>query len=300
MGALAFLVCFLLVLLRSGTDAASGEGAPPTERAASYSGPRASVPANLAGPGAQPNGHSAQFSGLPTVGAVFSADDTGLQHHFCTGSVIDSPGGDLIVTAAHCLSDPQNGAPTASPILFVPGYHDGQHPFGIWRSTALYLPPSWASNSDPDADVALVAVHKDGAPTARIQDVVGAEQLGFDQSLPVTVGAVGYPGATNVPISCLSTLKYYSATQSEFDCTGFTDGTSGGPLLRGINPATGLGTVVGVIGGYQEGGDTDDVSYTASFGEHVRALFALATAPASASTSASASAAASPSASTSQ
>jgi V8-like Glu-specific endopeptidase len=241
------------------------------------------VPSNLAGPGAQANGHSAQFSGLPAVGAVFSAEDAGLQHHYCTGSVIDSPIGDLIVTAAHCLSDPQNGAPTASPILFVPGYHDGQHPFGVWRSTALYLPPTWAANSDPDADVALAVVHKDGDPAARLQDLVGAEHVGFDQSLPVTVGAIGYPGETDAPIACLSTLKSYSATQSEFDCNGFTDGTSGGPLLRGIDPSSGLGTVVGVIGGYQEGGDSDDVSYAASFGAHVRALFAEAVAAASAS-----------------
>jgi V8-like Glu-specific endopeptidase len=296
---LAFLVCFLLVLLHGGTDAASGEGAPPAERAASFAGPRAFVPANLAGPGAQADGHSLPFSGLPTVGAVFAADDTGLQHHFCTGSVVDSPRGDLIVTAAHCLSDPQNGAPTASPILFVPGYHDGQHPFGVWRSTAMFLPPTWAANSDPDADVALVAVHKDGDPNARIQDVVGAEHLGLNQALPVTVGAIGYPGATDAPVSCLSTLKYYSATQAEFDCNGFTDGTSGGPLLRGIDPVTGLGTVVGVIGGYQEGGDTDDVSYAASFGDHVRALFAEATAsatPSPATASGSASPSASPSA----
>jgi hypothetical protein len=59
---------------------------------------------------------------------------------------------------------------------------------------------------------------------------------------------------------------------------------------------------VGVIGGYQEGGDTDDVSYAASFGDHVRALFAEAVAAVSPSSSApaSASAPASPSASASR
>ncbi|RAG80355.1 serine protease, partial [Streptacidiphilus pinicola] len=98
-------------------------------------------------------------------------------------------------------------------------------------------------------------------------DEVGAEQIAFGADRPTTVGVIGYPASTDQPISCLNSLTAYSDTQSEFDCTGFSDGTSGGPLLRGIDPKTGLGTLVGVIGGYQEGGDSDDVSYAVYFGD---------------------------------
>ena len=52
----------------------------------------------------------------------------------------------------------------------------------------------------------------------------------------------------------------------EFDCGGYTNGTSGGPFLANVHPATGLGTVIGVIGGYEQGGDTPSVSYSARFG----------------------------------
>ena len=45
-----------------------------------------------------------------------------------------------------------------------------------------------------------------------------------------------------------------------------------------MNPATGLGTVVGVIGGYQQGGYTDAVSYSAQFGPEIAALYRDATA----------------------
>ena len=46
----------------------------------------------------------------------------------------------------------------------------------------------------------------------------------------------------------------------------YTDGTSGSPLLAGINQSTGLGTVIGVISGYQQGGDTPSVQTHAASG----------------------------------
>ncbi|WP_370093187.1 serine protease [Streptacidiphilus sp. MAP12-20] len=292
---MAFVVCFLLVLVHGGTGASGAGPSTAEDRAGGpagprgLTGPRASVPATLAGPQAAPNGHSAEFLGLPAVGTLFVGDGSnGLGHHFCTASVVDSPGGDVIATAAHCLSDPAQGTSTVTPVVFVPGYHDGQQPFGIWKSSAILVDPHWAANSDPDSDFAFVVVHKDGDAAARIQDVVGAERIAFGAARPMTVGVIGYPGATDRPISCLNTLTAYSATQSEFDCTGFTDGTSGGPLLRGIDPVTGLGTMVGVIGGYQEGGDSDDVSYSAAFADRAQALYTQAAAAGAPSASAAA------------
>jgi hypothetical protein len=64
----------------------------------------------------------------------------------------------------------------------------------------------------------------------------------------------------------------------EFDCGGYTDGTSGGPFLARVQRATGLGTVIGVIGGYQQGGNTPSVSYSARFGRAVRTLYEAAVA----------------------
>ncbi|HEX4704070.1 MAG TPA: hypothetical protein VH352_18225, partial [Pseudonocardiaceae bacterium] len=45
--------------------------------------------------------------GVPTVGALFTVDANGLSAHYCTASVVDSPAGDLVITAAHCI---HNGA----------------------------------------------------------------------------------------------------------------------------------------------------------------------------------------------
>jgi hypothetical protein len=65
----------------------------------------------------------------------------------------------------------------------------------------------------------------------------------------------------------------FTSTQMEFDCNGYTDGTSGGPFLTGINAVTGAGMVAGVVGGYQQGGYTPDVSYSPVFGPDVQALY---------------------------
>jgi hypothetical protein len=40
-----------------------------------------------------------------------------------------------------------------------------------------------------------------------------------------------------------------------------------------VHRATGLGAVIGVIGGYEQGGDTPSVSYSARFGQAVRDLY---------------------------
>ncbi len=251
------------------------------------------MPASLAGPKASPDGHSTPFEGLPAVGALFYPDDNGADHHFCTASVVHSPGGDVVATAAHCLSDPANGSPNPASVVFAPGFHDGQRPYGVWRATSVLIDPHWAANSDQDSDVAFLVVHKDGDPKARIEDAVGAERIAFGSDRPATVGVIGYPSSSDRPISCLNSLTAYSPTQSQFDCTGFADGTSGSPVLQGIDPKTGLGTLVGVIGGYQEGGDSDDVSYAVYFGDRIQALFVQAATAGSPSPSASASASAS-------
>src|SRR5262245_50917342 len=71
---------------------------------------------------------SARHEEAPTVGALFTVTPSGqLGTHFCTASVVDSPGGDLIVTAAHCM----NGRTTRE-VAFVPGYSRGLEPFGVW------------------------------------------------------------------------------------------------------------------------------------------------------------------------
>jgi V8-like Glu-specific endopeptidase len=206
---------------------------------------------------------------VATVGALFPADATGLRTgggHFCTASVVHSPSGDLAVTAAHCVTG------GTSPVVFVPGYHDGIAPYGTWPVTRVITDAAWQSSQDPDDDVAFLQLALSPAGTP-VESVTGAEQLATGDDGHSLVQVIGYPDGTDEPVSCVNWVHAFSPTQLEFDCGGYPDGTSGGPFLADVDPATGTGAVIGVIGGYEQGGNTDAVSYAAVFGSAVAALY---------------------------
>ena len=209
------------------------------------------------------------FNGTPAVGALFTVSGGQLRKHFCTASVVDSPAGDLVITAAHCVS---RMAPAQ--IAFVPGYRSGVAPYGVWLTSAVLSDSAWQASSDPDHDVAFLVVHRTGGD--RIQDLTGGEQLGIGWPARVWVDVIGYPDATEQPITCENESKPRGAREMEFDCGGYTDGTSGGPFLGRVDPSTGDGTVIGVIGGYEQGGDIASVSYSPGFGRAVQALYQAA------------------------
>jgi V8-like Glu-specific endopeptidase len=210
------------------------------------------------------------FAGTPAVGTLFTTSHGKLADHFCTGSVVNSPGGDLVITAAHCVSG-------ISGMVFVPGYDRGATPYGIWRVTKVYTDPSWQASSDPDDDVAFLQVSQPGSMVP-IEDVTGAEQLATGTAARQLVEVIGYPDGTDEAIACRNWTREPMSDQLEFDCGGYTDGTSGGPFLADVNSLTGQGTVIGVIGGYEQGGLTPQVSYSSMFRANVAALYKLAVA----------------------
>ncbi|GAA1215705.1 trypsin-like peptidase domain-containing protein [Kitasatospora nipponensis] len=193
----------------------------------------------------------------------------------CTASVVHSPGGDLLATAAHCVY--RTGIGPVADLAFEPGFRDGNAPGGGWVVDRITVDQRWREDGDPEYDVAFVTVRDTGG--RHLEDVVGGgNALGVNRGFGLPVTVTGYPFDHDEPITCSTRTTAQSSTQQRFDCGGFSDGTSGSPWLTGIDPATGLGTLVGVIGGYQAGGDTPDTSYSVSFDDRVAALYAQATA----------------------
>jgi V8-like Glu-specific endopeptidase len=213
----------------------------------------------------------ARYGQMSTVGALFNLTPAGqLGTHFCTASVVDSPAGDLLVTAAHCV----NGR-TAGEVAFVPGYAGGLEPFGVWTVSEIIEDRSWRSSADADDDFAFLVVHQAGA-SGSIQELTGGEAIGLNMPAGEKVEVAGYPDDQDGMISCQNTALKFSPTQYQFDCGGFTDGTSGSPLLADADTPGGHGTVIGVIGGYEQGGDTAAVSYAAKFSSNLSALYQAA------------------------
>lgn len=252
LAAVAAVVCCGTIL------AASGEAG--TGQVARSPGPMAARQATMT------TGAGQAFNGVAAVGALFTVSGGRLGTHFCTASVVHSTHGDLAVTAAHCVSG------SMGQLAFVPGYANGTEPYGAWQVTAVYTDQAWQSARDPDHDVAFLRLSggSDGRP---IEEVTGAERLGVNRQEPAVVQVIGYPDGVEQPITCANWSKSFSPTQLEFDCDGYTDGTSGGPLLADVSTGSGQGTIVGVIGGYEQGGDTPRVSYAAAFGAAAAALY---------------------------
>ena len=225
--------------------------------------------------------YGASFAGTPTTGALFTVSNGTLGYHFCTASVVHSPRGNLLITAAHCVTG------RSGPIAFGPGYHDGKTPYGIWYVSRVFVDQAWSASGSIADDVAFLQVKADTAGT-EIEDVTGANQLGLSEPAGQLTQVIGYPDGSSEPVVCENQTKAFGAgstgaastgaTQLEFDCGGYPDGTSGSPFLVQMNQATGEGTVAGVIGGYQQGGDSPSVSYSIAFGSNVGTLYQSAAA----------------------
>lgn len=221
---------------------------------------------------AAPSENGQSFSGTPAVGALFTTSSGQLGQHFCTASVVDSPAGDLVMTAAHCVTG------TSGTIDFVPGYDHGTAPYGEWTVTKVYVDQAWRSSASQDDDFAFLRVSDPGS-TISVEDETGADKLVTGTpAVHQLVQVIGYPNGASQPVTCQNWLREPMTDQLEFDCGGYPDGTSGGPFLSEVNPSTGQGQLIGVIGGYEQGGNTPQVSYSAMLGANAAALYKTAVA----------------------
>jgi trypsin len=194
----------------------------------------------------------------PRVGPIFVQSDT---LHICTGSVVHSSTGDLILTAAHCLAQGFTES-------FVPGFANLAAPSNVWTIDAVYLDPLWVASQDPKVDYGFARVSRPSGGSIEAQ--VGSGLLLGPAPAPGTeVGIIGYvAGIGGNPIGCQNRTGVTRGYPS-FSCAGLVVGTSGAPWIRGS-------TVTGVTGGLEQGGCTPTVSYSAPFTQRTAALLARA------------------------
>jgi V8-like Glu-specific endopeptidase len=218
---------------------------------------------------ASPSHRSAhQFAGTPTVGALY-LPNTYPTAHTCTASVVRSRSRNVIVTAAHCLNKGTDAGYT-----FVPGYDDGQAPYGVWKTIAAFGSPPWvqqtAASTRRDWAFLRVANHTGAhGKVLRLQDVVGGNRLGSTAKPGQRVAVPGYvAGGLDKPITCRAKV-YRHQGYPAFNCGGYQGGVSGSPWLTGHGKVR---TIVGVIGGLHQGGCSPSTSYSAPLGPAARSL----------------------------
>ncbi len=195
----------------------------------------------------------------PRVGAIFLS---GTDVHACTGSVLHSVAGDLVLTAAHCLS-------TGGQARFVPGFARNAGLDEVWTVGAVYMDPRWLANRDPHSDYAIARV---GRPSGGSVEALAGSALTLGSAPPrgSQVTVVAYPaGVGGLPIGCRVRTGLSDGGYPELPCAGLADGTSGAPWIS-------ASTVTGVIGGLHGGGCAENLSYSPPFDQHVAELLARA------------------------
>jgi hypothetical protein len=178
--------------------------------------------------------------------------------HTCSAAVLDSAAGDLILTAAHCLTSGDDAT-------FVPGFYGDAPDDAVWHVDAVYLDQRWLDTQDPHADFAIARVSRQGAESVQRATGVGlALSVVPDPGAVVTVTGYGM-GVGGGPISCTAPLGPETTGYPSLPCRGLVDGMSGAPWIDGT-------TVVGIVGGLDGGGCDENTSYSPPFDGAIAAL----------------------------
>jgi V8-like Glu-specific endopeptidase len=181
-----------------------------------------------------------------TTGKVFFT--LGADDYVCSGSAVDSPDRSTVLTAGHCVVDPET-ATDATNWAFVPGYVDGRAPYGIFPATHLATTSGWRGAEDFDVDLAFANVGPNAAGK-RLVDVVGGQAIAFGTARGQTTFAFGYPAVAPWSgqrlIHCAGTVVQDTtpvpSTDQGLSCT-MTPGSSGGPWFSRFDPRSGRGTL---------------------------------------------------------
>jgi hypothetical protein len=192
----------------------------------------------------------------PRVGAVFLGAGT---MHTCSGAVLDSATGDLILTAAHCVAEGVDAT-------FVAGLKDTAAPEDVWHIDAVYLDPRWVQNQDPLADFAIARVSRDSGGSVQAQAGSGLT-IGPAPKPGTVVDVTGYAmGDGGGPIGCRTATAPPAQGFPALDCAELVNGLSGAPWIEGSR-------VTGLIGGLKGGGCEDEsVSYSPPFDDAIKRL----------------------------
>jgi V8-like Glu-specific endopeptidase len=224
---------------RTGTPADQSPAAPPITDAEAAAARHQGVET----PGAPWISHGAVRA---TTGKVFFTIDGG--DFVCSAGTVSGANHDLVVTAGHCAQD-ATGA-WAQNWIYVPGYDQGRRPYGAFPARHLFVPDAWSSRGDENYDVALVALATSGG--RHVADVVGAQQIAFDQPRGSLVYGFGYPAGGRYDgerLTYCSGRTYpdsHKITHDEGLRCDMTEGSSGGPWLTRFNAGTGTGVVTSV------------------------------------------------------
>jgi hypothetical protein len=128
---------------------------------------------------------------------------------YCSGTAINSPTRQLVLTAGHCVNSGREGGKASvwSDFLeFVPAYNGGLAPFGAFvaRRQAIFAPRQWTKQGNPDFDMGafLTLPNSEGLNVA--DAVGGGATIVTDLTRHQSFQTFGYPGESKFMQGCKS------------------------------------------------------------------------------------------------
>jgi V8-like Glu-specific endopeptidase len=220
------------------------------------------------------------------------------EDYVCSGSVVNSLHGNLVLTAGHCVIDPETGTVTNAELVFIPGYRNGgtslpeTAPYGIWRAEKFATTETWKktakSGSTPNegGDLAFVTL-RDNSEDESVESVVGSSlEAGFDTACNQVYTQFGYPAEApydgevlyshTAAYAGVDTNPFFSPEPMKI-ASDFTRGSSGGPWAIGLGSTEARPTALSLTAygyenqpGYLYGpyfGEAAKKAYGAAFGQ---------------------------------
>lgn len=158
----------------------------------------------------------------------------------CSGTAVNSRNRSVVWTAGHCVFEPDGGKAYATNWVFVPAFSAAGAPFGEWPAKLLATTSGWMNTTSFRDDLGAAVVTKD-QQGRRLQRVVGARGIGFDQPRNQRYSAYGYPAVGNPD---------EFTGDREYRCVG---GSVGADAPLGSGPAT-IAIDCDMLGGASGGG----------------------------------------------
>jgi hypothetical protein len=132
--------------------------------------------------------------GFRQNGAIFIVLPGGGGFGRCSGTSVDAPNLSVVFTAGHCVNEGGPGHWFNRDWVFVPGYHDGQRPFGVFVARWLGATAPWIAGGSENADVGAAVVSRN-EHGQRLGAAVGGDGIAWGLPPGQVFDVHGYPAA---------------------------------------------------------------------------------------------------------
>ncbi|MEK6252576.1 MAG: hypothetical protein AABM43_11650 [Actinomycetota bacterium] len=110
----------------------------------------------------------------------------------CSGTLVASLLRNVVVTAGHCVDDP-DVQQWSTDLIFIPAYRDGAAPLGAYPAASLLSTDEWTKAGDLSYDVGIAQL------ATPLEDQLGARGIVFNKPPKSNYQIFGYPGLPNPP-----------------------------------------------------------------------------------------------------